>query len=72
MGQHVSDSGNDFSKVPWREDPTQLASLLDLPPKASSSRDKARASAPVLGRVDGALARRTSRYRFERERVSYT
>ena len=61
-----------LSKVPWREDPTQLASLLDPPPAAAAPRGKTPTAATDLGRVDGVLARRTSRYRFERERVSYT
>ncbi len=70
---HVSDSGNDFSKVPWREDPVQLAPLLQSPSQPTTGRPERPAALPDdLSRIDRMLANRTARYRFERERVSYT
>ena len=68
---HVSDSGNDLTHVPWREDPARLAPLLLDPPQG-------RVAAPgpgVLDQVSGldrALVKRAQRFRWERERVSYT
>lgn len=69
---HVSDSGNDFSRVPWREDPRQLAPLLV---KASDAGRPSAAPPPAsVGRtrLDRMLIRRAQRFRWERERVSYT
>ncbi len=70
---HVSDSGNDFSQVPWREDPAQLAPLLLDGSTASANGAAGVATAPdrAFG-VDRALFRRAQRFRWERERVSYT
>ena len=69
---HLSDSGNDFSHVPWREDPALLAPLLEGA-GGDSTETTAGAELPSdLGRVDRLLLKRTSRYRLERERVSYT
>ncbi len=69
---HVSDSGNDFSRVPWREDPRQLAPLLAT--GADVVRSAARPPTDTAGftRVDRALIHRAQRFRWERERVSYT
>mgnify|MGYP001822334438 CR=1 FL=1 len=67
---HVSDSGNDFSHVPWREDPSVLAPLLE---EASATNGGQEAALPGdLSRIDRSLAGRAARYRLERERVSYT
>ena len=69
---HISDSGNDFSHVPWSEDPTRLAPLLsgDEAQVADPSADPPSLPAD-LSRLDRILAGRASRYRYERERVSY-
>jgi phosphohistidine swiveling domain-containing protein len=70
---HISDSGNDFSHVPLSEDPARLTPLLarDEPdPKGAEEAESG--LLPNLARLDRLIARRTSRYRFERERVSYT
>ncbi|MGD8485064.1 MAG: PEP/pyruvate-binding domain-containing protein [Chloroflexota bacterium] len=71
---HVSDSGNDFSHVPWREDPRQLAPLLDHDGSAvTNGNGEAAGTLPAdLPRTVRIVARRTARYRYERERVSYT
>lgn len=64
---HLSDSGNDFSSVPWREDPALLGPVIlhhALPSRRRSS--------PPLPRRLRRLARRAGRFRLERERVSYT
>jgi pyruvate,water dikinase len=68
---HLSDSGNDFSAVPWREDPDRIIRMIleqspDVPRAASSG--------PRLGAVRGPLwrwiFRRARRYRLLREKVS--
>jgi phosphohistidine swiveling domain-containing protein len=63
---HLSDSGNDFSAVPWREDPARLGPVILAHRPASG---------PVgevpLSRSLRRLARRAGRFRVERERVSY-
>jgi pyruvate,water dikinase len=69
---HVSDSGNDFSHVPWREDPARLAPLLVEAEAESADGNGASALPDDLSRLERGLARRTARYRLERERVSYT
>jgi hypothetical protein len=69
---HLSDSGNDFSRVPWREDPSQLAPLLQVPPSRGSTRGDVGEVLPSLPQPDRALARKAQRFRWERERVSYT
>ena len=69
---HVSDSGNDFSRVSWRENPAALAGLLDPAAQPETDAEEAELEPPSLSRFEGLLARRTARYRLERERVSYT
>ena len=69
---HVSDSGNDFSRVPWREDPTQLASLLTAAPGGEQTSARPPATDVALSPLDRLLVRRARRFRWERERVSYT
>ena len=69
---HVSDSGNDFSHVPWREDPARLVPLL-VEAEAHGADGNGSAALPdALSRLERRLASRTARYRLERERVSYT
>jgi len=67
---HVSDSGNDFSSVPWREEPARIAALLS-PPEPEAVGEGNDEEPPGPTRFDGVIAGRTVRYRFERERVSY-
>ncbi len=69
---HVSDSGNDFSRVPWREDPRQLAPLLLGGGQAATGSDGGRVEQPSLRGPDRTLMRKAQRFRWERERVSYT
>lgn len=79
---HVSDSGNDFSRVPWREDPTQLAPLLlgggreatvsDGGGREATVSDGGKVRQPSLSGPDRTLMRKAQRFRWERERVSYT
>ena len=69
---HVSDSGNDFSRVPWREDPTQLAPLLLGGGRAPDGPSGGDVGQPRLRGADRALMRKAQRFRWERERVSYT
>ncbi len=69
---HLSDSGNDFSHVPWREDPSLLAPLLEGANGVSTEATVGPELPGRLGRLDRLLLKRTSRFRFERERVSYT
>ena len=54
---HVSDSGNDFSRVPWRENPAALAGLLD-PAAQPEGDDRTEPELPSLSRFEGMLARR--------------
>lgn len=68
---HVSDSGNDFSHVPWREDPSRLVPLL-LGSHREIPSDEPAADVDQLPRLDRGLIRRSQRFRWERERVSYT
>jgi pyruvate,water dikinase len=68
---HLSDSGNDFSTVPWREDPTRLVPLLTSAAPTGGSALPRGAAAPSLSGPDRAIARRAGRFRVERERVSY-
>lgn len=70
---HISDSGNDFSRVTWRENPRALAALIDRS-AAGTGVDDARPAPglPPLSRLDRWLWRRAARFRLERERVSYT
>jgi pyruvate,water dikinase len=68
---HVSDSGNDFSHQPWREDPSVLVPLLEVAAPATSA-GEGEALPDDLSRIDRGLAGRAARYRLERERVSYT
>jgi pyruvate,water dikinase len=67
---HVSDSGNDFSHVPWREEPTRVVALLATPDHTAGD-GRSNGQLRGLSRLDSAIAGRTVRYRFERERVSY-
>ena len=67
---HISDSGNDFSHVPWSEDPAVLAPLLEAPVAATSGGDSVTLP-DDLSRLDRGLSGRAARYRLERERVSY-
>ena len=69
---HVSDSGNDFSRVPWREDPSQLAPLLLGEGRQTTGSDDGNVGQPNLSGPDGTLMRKARRFRWERERVSYT
>ena len=69
---HVSDSGNDFSRVPWREDPRQLAPLLMPAPDNGSPPAAPPTESAGVSRLDRVLIRRAQRFRWERERVSYT
>jgi pyruvate,water dikinase len=66
----LSDSGNDFSRVPWREDPSQLVPLLHAPVEREAG--EAADELPAMSRLERWLAGRSARYRFERERVSLT
>ncbi len=68
---HVSDSGNDFSHVPWQEDPSPLVALLEGFAPEGIATESARLPED-LSRLERSLSARTSRYRLERERVSYT
>ncbi len=69
---HVSDSGNDFSRVPWREDPSQIVPLLLAGPAAQRASTGADSAVATLTGPDRTLARKAQRFRWERERVSYT
>jgi pyruvate,water dikinase len=69
---HLSDSGNDFSHVPWRENPSQLAPLLEGTHGGSAEATAGPQLSGHLGRAERLLLKRTSRFRLERERVSYT
>ena len=62
---HVSDSGNDFSQVPWREDPARLAPLLldGSTTSATGATGVATATNGGFG-VDRALFRRAQRFRW--------
>lgn len=71
---HFSDSGNDFSHVPWREDPSVVIGLVLAQAGATGSRAGERATRADVRRKAGrgAAARfdRASRYQVLRERVS--
>lgn len=72
---HLSDSGNDFSTVPWREDPDAMLKLiLNYQPPQERSVQKARfADLPVRG-IGGWMLRmfhhRARLYRLYREQIS--
>ncbi len=70
---HFSDSGNDFSRVPWREDPSAVLRLLEVPTPAKTSRKRVvrseLASMPGGRRILRAFDR-ASRFQVLRERVS--
>lgn len=63
---HLSDSGNDFSSVPWREDPSLLGPVI-----LHHAHPSRRQVSPPLPRRLRRLSRRAGRFRLERERVSY-
>lgn len=69
---HFSDSGNDFSYVPWREDVTAVLRMIDG--HGASRAGAARLGrAEVVARAGGRVARafdRASRFQVLRERVS--
>ncbi|MEX1344776.1 MAG: PEP/pyruvate-binding domain-containing protein [Candidatus Limnocylindrales bacterium] len=67
---HVSDSGNDFSRVPWTEDPSRLVPLLEAD-TSPTPEGNGSGLGGGLSRLDRSLWGRTARYRLERERVSY-
>ena len=69
---HVSDSGNDFAQVPWREDPSQLGPLLVSTARDNSGRGDADGELPDLSGLERAVVLKAQRFRWERERVSYT
>ncbi|MFO7547736.1 MAG: PEP/pyruvate-binding domain-containing protein [Acidimicrobiia bacterium] len=64
---HLSDSGNDFSSVPWREEPARLGPVV-LGHRPAAGPGGGEADVPRSRRR---LARRAGRFRVERERVSY-
>jgi pyruvate,water dikinase len=66
---HLSDSGNDFSSVPWREDPAHLVALLDThgPFRSAGALPLEAVGARRLRRLGG----RAARYRIARDRVSF-
>jgi pyruvate,water dikinase len=72
---HLSDSGNDFSSVPWREQPDLVSRLVlaDIVPTADHEA-KLRFSelplSPLQRGLLGPLYRRACRYRLYREQVS--
>jgi pyruvate,water dikinase len=61
---HLSDSGNDFSSQPWRENPDALLAMVASRP---SGKVTERAIPPDLGRA----ARKAADFRVAREHVSY-
>lgn len=78
---HLSDNGNDFSTVPWREDAdTILRVVIDYQP-GQKEREKAGAAEKIdlnmlrlplwNGWMVRRLYRRTRRYNLFRERISY-
>jgi phosphohistidine swiveling domain-containing protein len=74
---HFSDSGNDFSAVPWREDPDHVIDLVrrHVPGRPRAERTTWADVAPALdgatARVAGSLHERARRFRHHREAVSY-
>lgn len=68
---HLSDNGNDFSLIPWRESPDMVKQLItDFVPDKQSSGSKIRASEIRMGLWMRALYERAREFRFLREQVS--
>ena len=72
---HLSDSGNDFSATPWREQPELVLQLLvEEPPPAGQGATMVRLSdvrlPPFTGRWARLLYRRTRQFRLYREQIS--
>ena len=66
---HLSDSGNDFSKPPWREEPETILRMLESPHRAVDSNP----SPPLRFRNPGLrlLHSRAVTFRAHRERVNF-
>jgi pyruvate,water dikinase len=64
----ISESGNDFSTAPWREDPTAILRFLSARGKDIPAAEK-RSSGRILDRKTTRWARRVTRRRVDRERV---
>lgn len=73
---HLSDSGNDFSKTPWRETPDLLLRMIADDGQGASAKQPAILWDDLpLGRLDrwrlGGLCERARQYRYYREAVSF-
>lgn len=68
---HLSDNGNDFSVMPWRESPDMVKQLIaDFVPDKQNSGSKVRASEIRMSLWMRALYERAREFRFLREQVS--
>lgn len=71
---HFSDSGNDCSKIPWRETPELILKMIEMAAEPVKGDDRVKLSAlklPMLKKgFYGAFYRRTSRYAVLRESIS--
>ena len=73
---HLSDSGNDFSTLPWRETPeTILKMIMSLKKAKAAKTDKvdiyALFKSPIRGTFPKFTYRKASSYREYRERISF-
>ncbi len=66
---HISESGNDFSTAPWREDPTAILHILSSQTQTSSAPTKQKKEQSE-DRVNMRWARRVTKRRVDRERVA--
>ena len=68
---HLSDNGNDFSSIPWREAPEMVLKLVaDFAPARAEEGKKIRPSEVRMGPFVRAIYRRAREFRFLREQVS--
>lgn len=68
---HLSDNGNDFSSMPWREAPEMVMKLVtDFAPARVDEGRKIRPSDVPMGPFVRAIFRRARDFRFLREQVS--
>jgi pyruvate,water dikinase len=71
---HFSDSGNDCSKIPWRETPELVLKMIEMAAEPVKEDERVKLSAlklPMLKKgFYGAFYRRTSRYAVLRESIS--
>ena len=65
---HFSESGNDFSSVPWREDPSMVLNIVTQQP--DRRKGALRSTPPVSSPLLGWMGKRASEFRVRKERIS--